>query len=352
MFAEAAADAIVIKTVLDLYRSRPGPSDEVVRLYIEVPVQERITYDSVELPAFYGSVDEPISIRPVITLEVDKECKGEELRIELIGEASFRLPVNAPMVQLDPSKETFARKRWTLPLEQSSQGIIAPGKYSNHIDLTIDPTWPSSTKTIPGGEGTGWVRYELSASIGKVKTNKQFNPTKTVTQELFIFNSCIPTKQNPLNPFVNQAEWMSSSLPVSLHLPTDILATLQVIPVTVKMGPFKPGTKFSGKDIIVVKGSLILKEKTTGFCEEFNGDESLEWGKFVGNRVVISIPIQDWPTGSGPWEKTINLSMPSFHDVSPNVKSKFLRIGHKIVLDMKVKAKGQFDIMAKQYKLE
>lgn len=235
-----------------------------------------------------------------------------------------------------------------MDLDRPSLGKIAAGQYTKEISATIDPLWPSSVRIPPHAKGFGRVKYEFIVKFGKLWLG-QFSPSLSTSQEVWVLNSTLPPPLPSIGatspPLVVQTSWKKSTLPVSLTLPSETLTLGQIVPVKVQMSPFTNESKYAGQTIDVLKASFILREHVHGQLVAHSQE-------FDHSRDVISVPItQGWPCTTGPWERIVNLTLPTSPELSASTKTRCLNISYSLILVMKLKAGSQKDKKASDYEL-
>ncbi|KAK3808748.1 MAG: hypothetical protein J3Q66DRAFT_406036 [Benniella sp.] len=297
------------------------------------------------VPLFYSTLESPAVIRATATLEVDEECSGDEVEINYKASATYKAPVQTEFTMNIKGEDIYQRKRWTMDMNRPSTGKIAAGRYSKDVSATIDPLWPSSVKMAPHAKGFGWVKYVFTVNFNKLRLGA-LAPVLTASQEVWVLNSTLPTSLlQGVPPLIAQTSWKKSTIPVSLTLPSETLTMGQLVPVKVHMNPFTDKSKYRGQTIDVLKASFILREHILGNAP--NGQQ------FKYTRDVISVPITEgWPHSTGPWEKTVNLTMPTSPQVSPTTTTKCFKISYSILLVMKLKAGSQKEKKADDYELQ
>ncbi|KAF9114795.1 hypothetical protein BGX27_009829 [Mortierella sp. AM989] len=311
-----------------------------MRLSIQVQNNTFIKVDDKSIPVVYGTLENPAVIFAKVTLEADNECAGDSLEVLYTASATYRSPAMTGFTNHVKCEHSFQKKRWTIDLNKPKVGKVAAGKYEKLVTATIDPLWPSSGSTVPHMKGYGWIRYQFVASFTKISAVAPYTILSD-SKEVWVMNSTLPSSTesksgqgSPLyqQPFSVQAAWKKSTLPVSLTIPSDTLSMAQIVPITVKMNPFNKGTKNYGKAIIISEAHFALREKVIG-----RGNAMPE--TFINTRDIITVPIKDgWPEIVGPWERTVNLTMPMSPSVVASMKSKYMDVSHSLVLVMKIKA--------------
>ncbi|KAG0007120.1 hypothetical protein BGZ65_006003 [Modicella reniformis] len=317
-----------------------------MRLSIDVHGHSTIVCESKPLPVFYTTLDSPRVIRATVTLETDRECTGSEVEIIYKASATYKAPGELSMVVVAIGEQVFEKKRWLMELNRPSPGKVAAGRYTKEVTATINPLWPSSVRLPPHRRGFGWVKYVFDVRFFKYKT---LSPILITSQEVWVLNSTLPSPsylQPKLLPLVAQTTWNKSTLPITLTLPSETLTLGHAVPVTVQMSPFTNKSKYSGQTIDVLRASFILREHVHGYSR--NSDQHLNY-----TRDVISVPIiEGWPHSVGPWQKTVNLTLPTSPELSPTTTSEFLNLSYSLILAMKLKAGKQRDRKADEYKLQ
>ncbi|KAF8926673.1 hypothetical protein EDD21DRAFT_90547 [Dissophora ornata] len=339
-----------LPTTISTFAEIPS-STKNMRLSIQVHGNEMIDIDSKRLSVFYGTLESPAVIYASVIFETDQGCSANDVEVTYNACASFNAPVFSFYTAQAKSDDTFQKKRWLMDLDRPAMGKVAPGSYVKEVSATIDPLWPSSARTAIHANGHGWVKYVFEAKLIRQLLGMP-NVLLVASQEVWVLNSTLPAPStgnlmglgNP-SPLIVRDSWKKSTLPVSITLPSDALTMAQVVPITVKMGSLTG--KFAGQTIVVMSAHFALRELVYGRA---NGHDDVQYDFSYD---VITVPLNDgWLRTAGPWERTVNLTMPTTPQVAASAKTKWMDIMHSLVLVMKIKAESEKDRKAEQFELK
>ncbi|KAG0207250.1 hypothetical protein BGX28_001469 [Mortierella sp. GBA30] len=312
------------------------------RISIHVHGTEFITHNKESIPLFYSTLETPAAIQATVTFENDKNCV-----------------VRSAYTPLVVSEQTFKMRRWTMDLNSSPDEHILSGKYVKQLTAPIDPVWPSSAAPPAHFKGIGWISYIFEAKFSTTRLGVPVVAAKQLQEIWVLTSTSIPpasslafaesrlmTVDGMQQPLIVRESWMKSILPVILTLPADALHMGQILPVTVRMGPFGKKSKHAGQTVVVIAAYFSL-------CENIVGRANGMTETFETSCNVLNLPIKDgWPKNNLRWERTVNLTLPEAPEVTATAKTKYMDISYALVLTMKIKAEGEKDYKAKEYVTE
>ncbi|KAF9357765.1 hypothetical protein BGX26_003116 [Mortierella sp. AD094] len=274
------------------------------------------------LPLVYGNPDALTLLQSTVIFESSQDCKAKAVEI------SFKAVVKTVYFAKDEvsrkyeGEQVFYSKNWELEVERPKSGWISKGNYARQCSVLLDPSLPSSSFSH-----YGTMKYIFEA---RLKGAKGFGITRSdwiVSQEVWVLNSTLPFSSNIHmdSPIIVQDQW-KDVLPYSLSVPTDIVHFGQVIPVTIQLGRFKPGSAQEGEEVIVNNAIFKLRESKT-FRAMFVKDNH-ETSERLMNIAVNT----GWPQNVDGWQRTINVSLPMAPEMSADMQTKYLDVVHELVV--------------------
>ncbi|KAF9401517.1 hypothetical protein BGZ94_005195, partial [Podila epigama] len=110
------------------------------------------------VPLLFGAPDAPAVISGQVLFENNYDCKGSDITIEYSSIASVHWTTKSTQTTYSNGKastrtvthhhraeKVYDRKVFTMALTHPKPGKVSPGKYSTAVNISIDPTFPSSS---------------------------------------------------------------------------------------------------------------------------------------------------------------------------------------------------------------
>ncbi|KAG0347453.1 hypothetical protein BG004_007693 [Podila humilis] len=284
-------------------------------------------------PLLYGTQDAPAVISGNVVFSNNYEAKGDDITIKYSAMAEVHWTTKSTQTSYSNGKSTtktvthhhraenvFDKQSFQMSLNHPKPGKIAEGKYNAPVNITINPSFPSSSR----GDH-GWMRYKIKATL-----HRKF-PSLNVVQEcdIWVLNSCLPKPQLGLPMTMSRFNGVFNKLvPYVCVIPSEVLHLGQQVPITFKAFPT---TDNSGAQLTVVSAIIKLKEYTNLKTVSRTKDESGD---------VMNITMNDgWPavTPGQPWQRTIVVPLPSSPELTPTTTAECYVKTHKLKLIMQVR---------------
>ncbi|KAG0293521.1 hypothetical protein BGZ98_002144 [Dissophora globulifera] len=295
------------------------------------------------LPLVYGHPDAHQILHATVAFESSLDLKAGAIEITFKAFAKTLYFAQDDSSRRHTSEQVFYSKQWDMDVDRPKPGWIGKGNYVRQCSVLLDPTLPSSSEST-----FGWMRYVFEA---RLKGAKGFGIARSdwiVTQEVWVLNSTLPfPSEIPLdNPLTSEDLW-KDTLPYLVSIPADMFGFGQVMPVTIQLAPFLPGSSHEGEEAVVTSASFTLRETKT-FRAQFVRDTHETSEKLLNVTVNTG-----WPQSVEGWQRTIYLSLPSSPDMSTSMQTKYLDVVHSLVIVVEFKTskmarpdklRAQFDI--------
>ncbi|KAG0343728.1 hypothetical protein BG004_005048 [Podila humilis] len=309
-----------------------------IRCSIKVHTEHH-TSEHKYMPLLYGSPDIPAKLGATITLEVDEDCKGNDVNIEFKALTTTVIDLNGEgLTKSITTEDPFKINRWKLDVVKPKQGFIAKGVYTRYIEVNLDPLFPSSS-----AHPKTWVKY----SIG-VKYTASGRMTEQVVleqeQEIWVLNA--PQKSFG-TPTQGACAAKNKSLVVQASIPSSTVEMGQSLPVTLGVSPFMEVSKFAGQDAVVLWATCKVKETRT-----IRGRGTGSGNGVVDASEILSVPLNvAWPENKDGWEHTVHVTLPSSVSMAAHTATKFLDIATTLSITMKIKARSEKDSQGEECKI-
>lgn len=338
-----------------------------VRLTIEVHTDKR-TGGSKDLPLLIGTPEMPAKLGASITLELDEDHSGNEVKIEFKAltttvtdgntlQTSTTMEIQSTqrdinflfcflwiLVRMDATKtltteEPFKINRWKLPVTTPTPGIIAKGTYTKYVEVDLNPSWPSSCS-----HHTGWVKYAITVQYKASGYMCEYTASEEV-QEIWVLNS-VHVPSGPILTVDNAVK--NKSLQMQMSIPSATIALGQVVPVTIRLAPFLANSKYAGQEPVILWASCKINETRMIRARGINLADGIE-----SVDEVLNTPLNtQWPKDNNGWEHTVHVTMPSYPVMATDMATKFLDISHNLVVTLKLKASTEWDIHAEECRFQ
>ncbi|KAI1320380.1 hypothetical protein EDD11_001182 [Mortierella claussenii] len=295
------------------------------------------------LPLLYGHLDARTILHSTVSFESSHDCKAKGIDI------CFKAATHSHFFSQDEAsrkhegKQVFILKRWELDVERPKPGWIAKGNYARSCSVLLDPSLPSSSESPFGS-----MRYFFEARLKGAKGFAIARIDSIVTQDVWVLNSILPFYSTiPIDCPVSISGLWRDTLPYAFTIPADTLHFGQVVPITLQLDSFRPGSAQVGEEIHVVNASFTLRETKT-FRAMFVRDMHETAEKLL--HIAVST---GWPQSVEGWERTVNVSLPSSPTMSADMQTKYLDVTHTLAVSIEFKTakmskteklKAQFDI--------
>ncbi|KAG0023904.1 hypothetical protein BGZ82_010617 [Podila clonocystis] len=315
----------------NLFKKKESEAEKTlpIRCRIEVHTNQR-TGGVKDLPLLVGSTDVPALMSATITLDVGEDCSGNQVEIEFKAWTKTLVDVGSDFGCID-FEDPFKINRWKLPVTKPKPDIISKGHYTKHIEVGIDPTWPSSSSHRQGS-----VKYEI---VVRYKANGRMSEfvAHTEEQEIWVLNSTnVPTDQSPT---VECGLAIHKSLPVQASIPFKVVEMGQVVPVTVRLSPYLTTSKYAGQEAVVLGATFKVKQKhvvRSSISHEGEGD--------IAYEDCLNYALNEgWPQNKDGWERTVDIRIPSDPVISAHTTTKFLCITHTLAVKLTLRTGSEKD---------
>ncbi|KAG0342977.1 hypothetical protein BG000_010870 [Podila horticola] len=309
-----------------------------VRLTIEVHTDKR-TGGSKDLPLLIGTPEMPAKLGASITLELDEDHSGNEVKIEFKALTTTVTDVRMDATKTLTTEEPFKINRWKLPVTTPTPGIIAKGTYTKYVEVDLNPSWPSSCS-----HHTGWVKYAITVQYKASGYMCEYTASEEV-QEIWVLNS-VHVPSGPILTVDNAVK--NKSLPMQMSIPSATIALGQVVPVTIRLAPFLANSKYAGQEPVILWASCKINETRMIRARGINLADGIE-----SVDEVLNTPLNtQWPKDNNGWEHTVHVTMPSYPVMATDMATKFLDISHNLVVTLKLKASTEWDIHAEECRFQ
>lgn len=141
------------------------------------------------------------------------------------------------------NKDVLQAEKWDFELPHTRSGLIAAGKSQFEFEVTLDTHTPSSMK----GK-RGWLSYRLRATLRRSFPKRNIE----VVQDVWTFSSSLPApgpNHLPNEPTEYNGIW-EEHLPYLLSYPNKSIYLGQVLPLTIKFGPFLKTSGHVGQELV------------------------------------------------------------------------------------------------------
>ncbi|KAF9144418.1 hypothetical protein BGX30_012876 [Mortierella sp. GBA39] len=333
--------------------ARVPSSTKDKRISLEVHSDNYIIVDNRPMPVFFSNLEVPAVIRATVTFENDQDCQGQDVEINYNAAVVYEVTMMTSFQAKSKLQHNLQRKRWTMSdLVRPTPGTIAAGRYTKTVTATIDPLWPSSGVTSASVKGMGWVRYTFEASLVKMSMGALSPILVTMPYEVWVVNSILPSEagapSNVPKPLTAYVPGKKPDLPVSLTIPNQTLQFHEQVPLTVRVEPFRKGSKRFGQNIVVLSAGFSVREKVQGWSRVSTGVD-------VNHSTdVTQIAIRDgWPHNTvGGWTRTVSITLPTAPEINASMTTKVMDISHSVLFTMKYKAENDSDMKAQDITVE
>lgn len=260
--------------------------------------------------------------------------------------------------------DVFQKRHWELPLPRtdSQPRVIPKGVYTQKVRVVLDSTLPSSshdstrqssTKSSHPHHHRGSIAYYFHAQLSKVDDNtKRTLATAEAIQPIWVL---ITPNLDPaaLPPATVTDQGFSSTLPITLSIPSSVVTLGQVLPLTIEVGAFAAESMYAHKTPVVISASFKLVETRKAKLIE---QRQVEKVRLNASRTaeIVSVPlVSAWPqVAEESWSRTVNVTLPTSPELTPTTETKVLEVSHMMVVSVKVRAEGEKDRSAEEVKLQ
>ncbi|KAG0313200.1 hypothetical protein BGZ97_010419 [Linnemannia gamsii] len=289
------------------------------------------------LPAIYGTPEEPPKIRGYVELITKEDVKASDLDLY------FRVKSHARWARhygestvVYKSKEVLQKNFHQFPIKHERPGIISPGTIRFDFEEVLNKHTPSS---IHGRRS--WLSYRFAATLHR----GFFQRNMVFTQDVWVFNTCIPSPRSGYQPtpHVFGGVW-ESQLPFTCSIPNETIMLGETVPLTIQFRPFVPSSGLVGQELVVVDAVVKMKQYTRLWHK---------WNVKNEKKVVIEMPVsQGWTPGKDGMQRTIMVSVPFAPRLSCTTITEPVRKTHCLKLIMRLKAASMSDKHAKELRIE
>ncbi|KAG0342978.1 hypothetical protein BG000_010871 [Podila horticola] len=314
-----------------LFKKKESEAEKFpIRCKIEVHTNKR-TGGAKDLPLLIGSPDVPALMSATVTLDVDEDCSGSQVEIEFKAWTKTLVEVNIDATKILTTEDPFKINRWKLPVTNPTPNIISKGHYTKHVEVGIDPTWPSSSSHRQGS-----VKYVIAM---RYKANGRMTEiiAHTEEQEIWVMNSTnVPTDQSPT---VESGLAIQKSLPVQASIPSKVVMMGQMVPVTIRLSPYLATSKYAGQEAVVLGATFKVKQK---HLVRGRGSRESE-GVIVYENCLNYALNEGWPQNKDGWERTVDIRIPSDPVILAHTITKLLWITHTLTVKLTFKTGSEKD---------
>ncbi|KAF9300144.1 hypothetical protein BGZ74_008244 [Mortierella antarctica] len=320
---------------------------------IAIAIDSGATFGPNKIPLIHAAPNAPAEVVATITFETDRDCTADAFEIKFKGIARVKVNNLVTTVATIEGKhdnqtgqtyeDIFHRRQWEMPLPRVEHHprVIPRGVYTQKVRVVLDPIHPSSSRHRRDS-----VAYYFHAQLSRYDANvRQTLATVEATQHIWVLNvHSIPESLRPPSTATEQA--FKSMLTLMLSVPSSVLTLGQVLPLTIKAGPFTAGSKYDKRAPVVVSASFKLVETRRITVTEY--------GRVEPSVVeVVSVPlVSAWPTEDEQWLRTVNVTLPGSPELTPTTETKVVEVSHVVAIKVKVKARGEKDKSAEEIRLQ
>ncbi|KAG0098813.1 hypothetical protein BGZ93_010283 [Podila epicladia] len=317
----------------NLFKKKESQPEKTLplRCKIDVHTNQR-TGGAKDLPMLVGSLDVPALMSATITLDVDEDCRGNQVEIEFKACTKTVVDVQVDATKSLTTEDPFKINRWNLPVTKSNPDIISKGHYTKYIEVGIDPTWPSSSSHRQGS-----VKYAITV---RYKANGRMNEiiAHTEEQEIWVLNSTKMPTDHP--PTTESCHAIQKSLPLLASIPSKVVAMGQVVPVTVRLFPYLATSKYEGREAVVQSVTFKVKQKHLVRSRGSHEGEGV-----VAYENCLNYALNEgWPQNKEGWERTVDIRIPSDPAISAYTITKFLCISHTLTVKLTFRTGSEKDL--------
>ncbi|KAF9204944.1 hypothetical protein BGZ59_000773 [Podila verticillata] len=343
---------------------------------ITIAVDTGATFGPDKIPLIYATPGAPAEVVATITFETDRDCTADTLDVRFMGisrgdRVNTFMSATVATVQgkqdhLNGSMydDVFQKRHWQLPLPRAgNQSRVVPkGVYTQKVRVVLDSTLPSSShdparqssmKSTHPHHHRGSIAYYFHAQLSKVDDNTKFTlASAEVIQPIWVL--VVPALDPAaLPPATVTEQGFGSALPVTLSIPSSVVALGQALPLTIEAGPFAAGSMNANKTPVVVSASFKLVETRKAKLIE---ERQVEKVRLDASRTteIVSVPlVSAWPKmAEQSWSRTVNVTLPTSPELTPTTETKVLQVSHVVVVSVRVRAEGEKDRSAEEIRLQ
>ncbi|KAK5828712.1 hypothetical protein F5H01DRAFT_8641 [Linnemannia elongata] len=289
------------------------------------------------LPAIYGTPEEPPKIRGYVELITTEDIKAGDLDLYFRAKSYARWARHyGESTVVYKSKEVLQKNFHQIPIKHEHPGVISPGTIRFDFEEVLNKHTPSS---IHGQRN--WLNYRFAATLhrGFLQRNMTFK------QDVWVFNTCIPSPQSGYlpTPHVFAGVW-ESHLPFTCSIPNENIQLGKAVPLTIQFRPFVPSSGLVGQELVVVDAIVKMKQYTRLWHK---------WNVKNEKKVVVEMPVnQGWATGKDGMQRTIMVNVPFAPRLSCTTITEPVRKTHCLKLIMRLKTASMSDRHAKELRIE
>ncbi|KAG0083383.1 hypothetical protein BGZ92_010818 [Podila epicladia] len=276
---------------------------------IAIAIDTGATFGPDKIPLIYASPNAPAEAVATIIFETDRDCTTDSFDIKFKGIAKAKVNNNGKHDNQTGQtyKDIFHRREWEMPIPcvECQPRVIPRDVYTQKVRVVLNPTHPSSSHHRRNS-----VAY-FHAQLSRYDANS-LRPPSTVTNQAF-----------------------KSTLPLTLSVLSSVLTLGQVLPLTIKAGPFAAGPSMT---------SLIEMRQIT----------VTENGRVQPSGVeAVSVPlVSAWPGADEQWLCMVNVTLPGSPELMPTTEAKVMEVSHVVAVKVKVKARGEKDSSAEEIRMQ
>ncbi|KAF9137941.1 hypothetical protein BGX30_009760 [Mortierella sp. GBA39] len=289
------------------------------------------------LPAIYGTPEEPPKVRGYVELITTEDIKTGDLDLYFRVKSYARWArQRGEMTVVYRSKEVLQKNFHQFPIKHERPGVISPGTVRFDFEEVLNRHTPSS---IDGRRS--WLNCRFAATLHR----GFFHPNMTFKQDVWVFNTCIPSPQSGYlpPPHVFDGVW-ESHLPFTCSIPNENIQLGETVPLTIQFRPFIPSSGLVSQELVVV-GAVVKMKQYTRLWNKRNVKTE--------KKVVIEMPVnQGWAPGKDGMQRTIMVNVPFAPRLSCTTITVPVQKTHRLKLIMRIKTASMSDRDAKELRIE
>ncbi|KAF9384357.1 hypothetical protein CPC16_008459 [Podila verticillata] len=290
------------------------------------------------LPAIYATPEAQGEIQGYVEFDSSEDIKGRNIDLYFRTKSQARWTRHyGEATVVYRNKDVLQTQKWDFDLPHTQSGLIAAGKSQFEFKVTLDTHTPSSIK----GK-RGWLSYRLRATLRRSFPKRNIE----VVQDVWTFSSSLPApgpSHLPDEPTEFSGVW-EERLPYLLSYPNKSIYLGQVLPLTIKFGPFLKTSGHVGQELAILDAVIKLKQYTRLWHRRDVKTETKE---------ILEIPLNDgWPVGPYGLERTIDIPIPPAPSLSCTTYTRTVRKTHKLKLIMHVHTNTTTAKQARELRIE